>query len=75
VEIVVLPLLDIDPDIDDATYGWCRFCEHNVRSERRDHGIGRYEYQGYKGVHVDMRDCCRECGEEVGPERQETEQP
>lgn len=50
---------DIDPE---PIKMWCRFCEANVETERKDVGIGRYEYHGAKGVHIDMQDICAVCG-------------
>lgn len=55
--------------------GWCWNCSCNVTSARADFGIGRYEYWGCKGVHVDWRDVCPTCGENVTEERiEETEE-
>jgi hypothetical protein len=59
-------LADISPDIDEtAIYGFCRRCECEVLVVKRDQGIGRFEYHGSKEIHVDMRDCCGTCGDEL----------
>jgi hypothetical protein len=52
------------PDIEPKTRtAWCCGCEKNVTVERRDHGIGAYEYWGSRGVHHDWQDTCTECGD------------
>lgn len=60
---------DYEPDyqdLDDETrYGWCKHCAKDVVLVKRDIGIGLYEYQGAKGVHIDLRDHCGDCGEEL----------
>jgi DNA polymerase/3'-5' exonuclease PolX len=62
----VTMLADIEPDLDDeGTRGYCRRCDCDVHVVKRDQGIGRFEYHGSKEIHVDMRDCCGECGDEL----------
>lgn len=46
---------------DEGVYGYCPECECNVRSVRRDFGIGSYEYWGSHGVHHDWREVCPTC--------------
>ncbi|WP_144156502.1 hypothetical protein [Paraburkholderia sp. BCC1885] len=59
-------LLDTEPDpVEEAAYGYCRRCECECVFVRRDQGIGRFEYHGSKEIHVDMRDCCATCGDEL----------
>lgn len=60
-------LIDCEPDIDTDTghYGYCPQCECNVRTARKDFGIGSYEYWGARGRHVDMRDVCPNCDGDV----------
>lgn len=54
-----------EPDIERASRrAWCCSCEANVDVAKVDCGIGSYEYWGYKGHHVDMRDECVVCGSE-----------
>ncbi|CAH2910754.1 MAG: hypothetical protein CPSOU_1845 [uncultured Paraburkholderia sp.] len=56
-----------EPDYDDIhppVMGNCDNCGE-VEIVQRDHGIGRYEFWGSKGVHRDMRDCCGKCGDEL----------
>jgi hypothetical protein len=54
--------MDLD---DDRVRIVCPHCRSDAVVIRRDFGIGRYEYQGSKGIHRDERDCCSECGEEL----------
>lgn len=59
-------LLDCDPGpTEETTYGYCAHCEKDVPVVKRDIGIGRYEYQGCKGIDRRMKDHCCECGEEI----------
>ena len=61
-------------DRDEPVRMWCRYCKTNVLTVKCDQGIGRYEYQGAKGVHIDMRDTCAVCGyEDLEGARAETE--
>lgn len=46
-------------------YGFCPTCEQDVQLVKRDVGIGRYEYQGAKGIDRRMVDHCVECENEV----------
>ena len=46
-------------------YGFCPTCECDVQLVKRDVGIGRYEYQGAKGIDRRMVDVCGDCGEEI----------
>jgi hypothetical protein len=50
---------------DTAIYFVCHHCGKEATVVRRDFGIGRYEYQGARGIHRDERECCSECGEEL----------
>ncbi len=43
----------------------CDSCEKDAVIVQRDFGIGRNEYWGNKSVHVDYRNCCSECVDEV----------
>lgn len=52
-------------DIDTDRYGYCKTCERETVIVKRDIGIGRYEYQGAKGVHIDLRDHCADCENEL----------
>ncbi|HEX8894411.1 MAG TPA: hypothetical protein VF783_13865 [Terriglobales bacterium] len=58
-----------EPDCTDydepSKYGWCRHCQKETVTVKRDVGIGRYEAWGCKGIHIDMRDHCGDCGEEI----------
>lgn len=54
----------LDRDEPKTRRAWCCYCQCNVDVVKRDCGIGRYEYWGYRGVHIDMRDTCSACGEE-----------
>lgn len=54
--------MDLD---DDRVQIVCRHCGADAVVIQRDFGIGRYEFQGSKGIHRDERDCCSSCGEEL----------
>jgi len=54
--------LDLD---DDRKLGYCKHCKAETYHVKQDCGIGRYEYQGSKGIHVDWQDVCTECGNEL----------
>jgi hypothetical protein len=62
-------MTDYEPDytdVDDETrYGFCKHCKKETVIVERDVGIGRYEFQGCRGIHRDMQDCCGECGDEI----------
>lgn len=62
--VVLWDEFDVTPDVDRAPRirMYCRFCEANVDTVRKDCGIGSYEYWGAHGRHVDMRNTCIECG-------------
>ena len=51
-------------DLDDETlYGWCETCAKEVVLVKRDFGTG--ERMGSLGYHIDMQDCCGDCGERL----------
>ena len=62
------PMTDREPDyldLDTDRYGWCKTCAKEVVLIKRDVGIGRYEYHGSKGIHIDLRDHCADCENEI----------
>jgi hypothetical protein len=67
-------IYDDGPDDPPAPRGFCKYCETNVDTMKRDIGIGGYEYWGCKGNHVQLVDVCVECGEETDDERIEEEE-
>ncbi len=44
---------------------WCTECEEPCESSWQDEGIGRYEFWGFVGNHVDWRELSECCGAEV----------
>ena len=59
-------VIDTEPDpVESESLGFCRRCESEVPIVKRDFGIGRDCAWGRPIVHVDMRWCCCECGDEI----------
>ncbi|MBR7998298.1 hypothetical protein [Burkholderia vietnamiensis] len=56
------------------TRGYCTRCECNVPACTSDHGIGRFEFQGYKGRDHDIRTTCSYCDHELEVERVDVEE-
>jgi hypothetical protein len=47
-------------DLDADRYGWCKTCAKETVIVKRDFGTG--ERTGSRGFHVDILDCCADCG-------------
>jgi len=58
--------LAIEPDLDhdEGTYGFCAYCECNVRAVRVDRGFG-FEHGSVRGTHHVWDDVCPTCGYDV----------
>ena len=53
---------ELEPE---GAYGYCPRCECNVIALRMDFGYGWTEFWGMHSRHVDMRDVCPVCLEDV----------
>ena len=47
-------------DLDTDRYAFCKHCERETVIVKRDFGTG--ERMGSRGFHVDILDCCADCG-------------
>ncbi|MBR8147044.1 hypothetical protein [Burkholderia vietnamiensis] len=56
------------------TRGYCTRCECNVPAQTSDHGIGRFEFQGYPCRDHDVRTTCSYCDRELEVERVDVEE-